>query len=242
MEQITSVNNKYVKYLCSLSNKKVRDEAKEFIVEGYHLVSEAYKKNRLKTVLITDVKDEIKGVKNILVSSSVIEKISNTKSPQNIIGVCVILDNNTYDCNRCVILDGVQDPGNIGTIIRTALGFNIDTVILSNDACDIYNDKVIRATQGAIFNINFIRGNLKEIIPNLKSKGIIIIGTSLQANVIKNIEKPAKFCLVLGNEGNGVSREIQELCDINVKIDISEKLESLNVSIAGAIMMYELTK
>lgn len=241
MKKINSVNNEYIKELSKLKNKKYRDELGLFIVEGYHLVKEA--KKNLVDVLVIDEKDAIQGVNNILVTEDVIKKLSFSQTPQNIIGVCKIKENNEICGSRYLILDGIQDPGNLGTLIRTALGFGIDTIVASLDTVDIYNDKVIRASQGSIFNINYIKGDLNEIIHGLKLRGIKIIGTSLKSSVdLKKIDCSDNFAIILGNEGNGVRENILNLADINVRINMSDKLESLNVAIAGSIIMYYLYK
>ena len=242
VREINSINNEYIKRISKLKDKKYRDEERCFLIEGEHLIEEAIKNNApLKTVFITDISKEVKGIDNILVSEAIIQKLSSVKAPQKIIGVCGYLEKVKVVGERFLILDGIQDPGNLGTLIRTALGFGIDTIVASLDTVDIYNDKVIRSTQGAIFNINYIKGDLKEIIFGLKNKGVEIIGTSLQSSVyLEEVNGFNKYALILGNEGNGVREDILKLADINVKIKICEKLESLNVAVAGAIVMNDL--
>ena len=241
MKQINSINNEYIKDLSKLKTKKYRDEKGMFLIEGYHLVQEA--KEYLVDVLITKEEDVVNGVNNILVTEDIIKKLSFSQSPQNIIGVCKMKNNTEIIGNRILVLDNIQDPGNLGTLIRTALGFKIDTIIASLDTVDIYNEKVVRASQGAIFNINYIKGDLLEIIPNLKLRGIKVIGTSLKSSVdLKKIDCSDNFAVILGNEGSGVREDVINLTDINVRIEMSEKLESLNVAIAGSIIMYYLYK
>lgn len=240
---ITSVNNEYIKKVAKLKDKKYRDEAKLFIVEGYHLVNEA--KKYLTDVLITDASDEIDGVNNIIVTDQIIEKLSSVKSPQKIIGICKYFDISEIIGKRFLILDGVQDPGNLGTLIRCALGFDIDTVICSKDTVSIYNEKVIRSTQGAIFHINYYVGDLPMVIEELKRKGVTILSTSLKNSISLNQYDTSNidsYAIVLGNEGNGVSKEVQEMADVNLCIEMNSKLESLNVSVAGGILMYMLKK
>lgn len=240
MKKINSVNNDYIKELSKLKNKKYRDELGLFIVEGYHLVKEA--KNYLVDVLITDENDKVEEVNNILVTEDIIRKLSFSQTPQKIIGVCKMKENELSG-SRYLLLDNIQDPGNLGTLIRTALGFGIDTIVSSLDTVDIYNDKVLRASQGALFHINYIKGDLFEIIPKLKLRGIKVIGTSLKSSVdLKKIDYSDNFAVILGNEGCGVREEVLNLTDVNVRIEMSEKLESLNVAIAGSIIMYYLYK
>ena len=143
--------------------------------------------------------------------------------------------------NKVVILDRVQDPGNLGTIIRSATAFNFDTIILSNDSVDLYNSKVVRSTQGMLFNINILRRDIKEEITNLKSKNYLILGTDVyNGSDVSKYTVNKKFALVLGNEGTGVSEEVKSLCDDNLYIKMNSNCESLNVSVAASILMYEL--
>ena len=242
MEKITSVNNSLIKELSLLKNKKHRDEKRLFLVEGYHLVEESLKHNQLKMVLITDEKDEVKGIRNILVSPSIIEKLSSTKSPQAIIGVSSYLDNTSIIGEKFLLLDNIQDPGNLGTIIRSAIAFDIDQIIISPDTCDFYNDKVIRSTQGAIFSMPIIRLDLLEAIKILKDQRIVIYGTDLFGQPINEIPLNSKYAICLGNEGNGVRKTVKEKCDYNILIEMNKKIESLNVGVAGSILMYQFYK
>lgn len=240
MKEITSINNEFIKKISKLKEKKERYKNNEFLIEGYHLVEEAIKANVLKFVLTNNPKDRY-NVETYLVTDEIIKKLSSTTTPQGIIGVCKINNNKELLGNKFLVLDNVNDPGNVGTLIRSSLGFGIDTIILSNESVDIYNEKVIRATQGGIFNINIVYGDLKKAILELKEKEVTIIGTSLQSCVnLKEVNAFKKYAIVLGNEANGVSKEILDLTDINVRIEMKEKLESLNVAVAGSIVMYYL--
>ena len=237
MKVITSINNPFIKDLTKLKQKKYRDIEKRFLVEGYHLVNEA--KKYLDLVLITNEKDLINGVENILVNEEIIKKLSFTTTPQNIIGLCHYFEEDRVVGDKVLILDNLQDPGNIGTLIRSSLGFNMSSVILSNDSVDIYNDKLIRSTQGAIFKTNVICCDIKVVIDELKKKGIKVYGTSLSnGKPLGKFEKVEKYAIVLGNEGNGVREEILKMCDDNIFIEMDRRLESLNVAISGAIIMH----
>ena len=244
---ITSINNNFIKELSKLKEKKYRLMNKEFLIEGEHLINEAYNANRLK-ILLSDNEDILNRYdicEKYKVSEDIIKKLSQTTSPQGLVGICDIkeieVDYNNYQ--HILILDDVKDPGNIGTLIRTSLAFDIDLIVMSKDSCDIYNDKVVRASQGAIFNIDIAYKDLKNEIQLMKNKNIKIISTSLSANMdVKDIKHMDKYAIILGNEANGVNKDIQDLADINVIIPISKKMESLNVAIAGAIMMYEVRK
>ena len=138
------------------------------------------------------------------------------------------------------MLDNLQDPGNLGTIIRSAVAFNIGTIIISDDSVDLYNPKVVRSTEGMIFNLNVIRRNLKEVIPVLKRQGYKIVGTLVNAgDDLKNIDKE-NVCIIIGNEGNGMSLDIRDMCDNFTNIKISDNCESLNAGVAASIIMYEV--
>ena len=239
MKKITSVNNEYIKELVRLHEKKHRDEQQRFLVEGYHLLLEA--KDLLEKVLIVDEKDEVIGVENILVTNEIINKVGFTKTPQPIIGVCRYFPKHTLIGERFLLLDCLQDPGNIGTLVRSAVGFDIDMVVLSDDSVDLYNDKFIRATQGALFKTKVIVAQLEKVVGELKKQKIKIIGTSLETS--KDLEEIAgekKYAIILGNEASGVSKNLLEMTDVNVKIKINPALESLNVGVAGGIIMHYL--
>lgn len=242
MKQITSLANPLVKELLKLYDKNERINQKKFLIEGYHLVNEALNTQVLDTVLITQESDYISGVNNILVSTCIINKLAKTKTPQPIMGICKIKENKILDGDRFLLLDNLSDPGNVGTIIRTALGFKIDGIIVSPETVDVYNDKVIRSTQGAIFKVPLIQMPIIDAIEALKAQGVKVIGTALKNSIsLKELVKPKKYAIVLGNEAQGITEEVLRKTDVNVKIDINEALESLNVAIAGAIMMFYLS-
>ena len=239
---ITSSSNKTIKEIMKLKQKKYRDETGLFLIEGYHLVEEASKAGCLKTIITT--LDESFEEETIYVNDSIMEKLAFTKSPQPIMGVCEksVHSNEIIDGSRYVLLDTLQDPGNIGTIMRTSLALGIDQVIMSKECVDLYNDKVIRATQGALFKLPVCIMDLKDAIYTLKDKGVSVYGTCLQnAASIETYETKEKMAFVMGNEGNGVSGDILDICDHRVYIPISD-VESLNVGIAMAITAYHFRK
>ena len=236
---ITSVHNKTIKDLMKLKQKKYRE--KYYLVESKHLVEEAIKAKQ--TDLIISTEEINMGVENLVVSKEVMEKLAFTKNPQPIMARCFVQkDKKIIDGKRYLILDDLQDPGNIGTLIRTALAFEINQVILSKQCVDLYNDKLLRAMQGAHFHISCIYADLKEIIPILQKKGVHIVGSALEnGKVIDIIKKHDKMAFVLGNEGNGMNQKIIDICDDIAYIPIST-IESLNVAVAGSIMMYYFHK
>lgn len=248
---ITSTSNETIKYFISLNDKKTRMNAKRFIVEGYHLVNEASKTNLLEAIISTDEKElkKINNVKRYLVNDAIINKIATTKNPQNILGIVKMLDHNITNLvpiikenkTKLIMLDDVNDPGNLGTIIRTAAGLGYDGIIMSPNTVDLYNEKVIRSTQGVMFKIPIIKANLQEVIKLLKKEKVFCIGTALtNAKDVKHITKKDKFAICLGNEAKGISKEVLDNMDENVRIAMNNDVESLNVSIAAGIIMYEM--
>lgn len=237
---ITSLENKEIKRITKLKSKKYRDELQEFIVEGEHLVEESYKNKVLKKIILLENTDIDIDVEKIYVNHDVMKKISNLDSPPKVIGICKLLEEKEIG-DRVLILDGIQDPGNLGTIIRSAVAFNIDTIILSNDTVDMYNSKVIRSTQGMLFYINIIRTDLMEVLPELKKNNYTIYTTNVTNGIdIKKCEKQNKFALIVGNEGNGVSKKVSDYADYTIYIKTNNNVESLNVAVATSILLYEL--
>ena len=236
------IHNDKIKELKSLNEKKVRDEKNLFLIEGEHLIMEAYKKKLLKEIIILDNYQTLFDVPKIVVTENVMKYISNLVSIPKIIGVCQKVNNQKIG-HKVLLLDNIQDPGNLGTIIRSCVAFNIDTLILSKDTVDIYNSKVIRASQGMLFNIDFIIDDLEKIITILKSKHYKILSTDVKKgkslNILANIPKVA---IIMGNEGNGVSENLQKLSDDFLSIKMHNSCESLNVAVATSIILYELSK
>jgi len=237
---ITSLNNPTIKEISKLKNKKYRDLTNTYLVEGDHLVEEAYKNNLLTKIILLEDTTCNYDIEKIYVTKEVMKKLTELDTPNKIIGI--VKENTPLPIgNKILILDNIQDPGNLGTIIRSSVAFDIDTIVLSPNTVDIYNPKVIRSTQGMIFYTNIITLKLKEFIDEIKTKNYTIFGTNVRnGKNIKEITLPKKFALVLGNEGQGVSKEIESLCDDNIYIKMSSKCESLNVSVATSILLYEV--
>ena len=240
---ISSLENDKVKLLVKLSKKKYRDEVGLYLVEGDHIVSEAYKAGVVSYLVVLDGLQENYDCDKIIVSYEVLKKISNMDTPPSIMAVCRKVENNTIIGSRILLLDEIQDPGNLGTIIRSSLAFNIDTIILTEGTVDLYNSKVLRGTQGMIFHINIVSMKKSEVITYMRDNNIPIYGTSVVDGVdVSTLSKSDKnsFCLAMGNEGNGLSNDIFNACSKNLYIKINDKVESLNVGVACSILLYEL--
>jgi TrmH family RNA methyltransferase len=243
--KIVSLTNQNVKRWTDLKNSSVRQANSLFIIEGEKLVVEALNMGLLVELIFVDpLPTKLAKFENIYeVDDKVLNKISNLKTPNKVIGICKIPTEESKLSNIIVALDGVQDPGNGGNIIRTCVGFNIEQVLLSNDTFDQYNEKFIRATMGAFFKVKINKVNLELKLKNLKKIGYKIIITSAQgSDKIDKIKNLNKFVIVFGSEGHGVSKEVEALADYKVSIKTNAKLESLNVASTAAIALYEISK
>lgn len=242
---ITSLENEKIKKCMKLKEKKYRDLYQEFLVEGEHLVIEAYRSGLLEEILLEEDSVTVLDVPITSVTKEILAKISTLDTPSYIVGICKKKEEKQELGNKLLLLDRIQDPGNLGTIIRSSKAFGVDTIILGDETVDFYNPKVIRATQGMAFHIQIISRNLKEVILELKQKDIPIYGTRVEygedIRTLTNRDKE-KYALIMGNEGRGVSEEILDLCDKFIYIELDKDVESLNVSIATSILLYELNR
>ncbi len=237
---ITSINNQTIKELDKLKQKKYRDLEQKFLIEGEHLVEEAEKSGVLEKIILLENSEYPSKLEKIYVSKNVMKKLSSLDTPPNIIGVCKMLSKKELG-KKVLLLDDIQDPGNLGTIIRSSVAFNVDSIVMSLNTVDLYNPKVIRSTQGMIFKINLIKDDLERVIEKLKNENIPIYTTNVNGGEnIKNINSTDSYGLIMGNEGNGVKDEISALADRKIYIPMNSKVESLNVSVAASILLYEL--
>lgn len=239
---ITSLDNQYVKKVASLHKKKYRDEYGEFLIEGLKMIKEAleYKINIKNIFYCPQMVEYNLDFPAIKVTEDIIVKMTNTLTPQGIVAVCEIPEYKIKNKDKLVYLDRVQDPGNVGTIIRTADAFGFDGVLLSKGCADIYAPKVVRATMGSLFHIP-----IKQEIDSehLKILNSTIYSSSLDTDkYLDNTEIVAPFILVIGNEGQGISNEVKLITHKFVKINMEGCAESLNASIAAGILMYEFSK
>ncbi len=238
----TSLENAKIKELKKLRSKKYRDRDNLFLVEGEHLVLEAYKAGALKTLIVEENENFSMDIDTMVVSHQVLSYLSELDTPQPVMGVCIKPLIEEIKGN-VIVLDNIQDPGNLGTIIRSAVAFHIDTLLLSKGTVDPYNEKVVRASQGLLFHTNIVIDELSSVLKKLKEKDYCILGTKVtNGKDIKSVEKKSSFAIIMGNEGKGMSSELEPFCDDFVYISMNEKCESLNVGVAASILMYELDK
>lgn len=214
------------------------------------MVKEAISENQeIELIAIREdfkVDFDTKNIKIVTISNKIFNDISDVKTPQGILAVIKKNQNNQIETNSdyILVLDSLQDPGNMGTIIRTADSANINQIIINKTTVDPYSSKVIRSTMGAIYRTNIIEvEDLKATLKEMKSKGFQIITTDLKATQsIYDINYNNKTVVVIGNEANGVSQEILQTADKKVIIPMLGKTESLNASIAASIMIYEYVR
>ncbi len=238
---ITSLDNQLVKKITSLHQKKYRDQYNEFFIEGVKLIKEALEyKIDINCVLYSSENLDYKfGVSTYKVTKEIMAKITDTSTPQGIVAVCKIPKYEIIKKEKLIYLDRVQDPGNVGTIIRTADAFGFDGVLLSKGCADIYSPKVVRSTMGSLFHLPICQDVSLDTLKSLNNK---IYSSTLDTNTfINDIKVQPPFVLVIGNEGQGISNEVKNITDEFVKINMVGNAESLNASIAAGILMYEFS-
>ena len=238
---ITSVHNEHIKELVKLKDKKYRDESDCFLVETKHLVLEAYKAGLIKELILEQNEIFPLDVPIVYVSKEILKKLSSVDSPSKVMAVVYKKKQEDIYGEKVLILDRIQDPGNLGTIIRSAVAFNIDTIICSPDTVDFYNPKVVRASQGMMFHIPILVKNTEKTINELKNNDYKIVGTKVtNGKDVRTASIYSHFALVIGNEGQGISKDIENLCDEYLYIKMNENCESLNASVAASILLYEI--
>jgi len=258
MQIITSKDNENIKYIKKLKEKKHRDQNGEYIIEGMRLIEEAINEEAvIKTIVICDeclenssinqnLLYEIAKYNCIYVDKKIFLSLTDVVNPQGLLAVVSKSNPDKkidYDEDIIVVLDCVQDPGNLGTILRTIDSIGLKQIILSKGCGDIYNPKVVRSTMGAIFRVKVIESeNIIENIGELKKNKFEILATSLEdSKSIYDIDYNKKV-IVIGNEGKGVSKEVLEKADQKIKIPMLGKTESLNASVATGIVLYEYVR
>lgn len=255
---ITSKDNEFIKHLKKLKDKKYREEYGEFIVEGSKMIEEAInEKSKIKHIIVCDdckvqssfSKEflyEIAKYDCIYVTEKVFSSITDVMNPQGILAVIDKTQNDTginYDNDLFLILDNIQDPGNMGTILRTADSINLKQILVKKGTADCFNPKVVRSTMGAIFRVNVIEfEDLTKVIKDLKKHKIKVYATDLATNKSIYDVEYNKTAIVIGNEANGVSKEILEVSDEKIKIPMLGKTESLNAGVATGVILYEAVR
>lgn len=258
MQQITSKENQIIKHIIKLKEKKYRKEYNEYIIEGAKILQEAIQeKAKIKQIIISEnsinteliqkhLKEELKKINYIQVPQNIFKLISEVEKPQ---GVLAIIEKNNkgedINLNQEIILalDDLQDPGNLGTIIRTADSVGLKQILISKGTTDPYNPKVIRSTMGAIFRVNIIEcENLKETLKKLQNNNFKVMVTDLNTDKSIYDIKLQKNVIIIGNEANGVSEEIKQMADTRVVIPMFGKTESLNASVATGVILYEYVR
>ena len=258
MEVITSKDNELVKKIKKLKEKKYRDLENSYIIEGIRLLKEAIQeKAKIKQIIICEecekaeaipkeIMYEIARYECIYITKKLYNYLTEVKTPQGILAVIEKESNEKnidYTQEIIVALDGIQDPGNLGTILRTVDSIGLTQILVSKDTADSYNPKVVRSTMGAIFRVKIIEcEDLEKTLKEIKKHKFEIVVTSLQTkNSIYDIDYNKKV-IVIGNEANGVQEKIQQLADKKVKIPMLGKTESLNASVATGIILYEYVR
>ncbi len=231
-----------------LHSRKARDDSGNFLVEGFHLVEEALRAKVVSEVIFCigarlPTEWDVSGVSLFEVNEPIAEMLSQTKVSQHVFAVCrkqvEYLDWQQHQ--TFLLVDALQDPGNLGSIIRTADAVGVDAVILGEGCVDVYNDKTIRATQGSLFHLPVISANLQAAIAHLKKQTIPVFGTALtNGQSVFSLKAPSRFALIVGNEGSGVSRQLLQEADQSLFVPMRGQAESLNVSVATAVLLYHL--
>ena len=238
----TSINNQKIKNLKKLQIKKYRDKENLFLVETPHLVKEAYNKGYLKELLILEGESIDIDIETNEINDVVMNYLSSLSTPSKVIGICAKPKEKPTQGN-VLMLDNIQDPGNLGTIIRSAVAFNINTIIISPSSADLYSDKVIRASEGMVFYPNILVKPLEQEVKKLKENNYHIYSTNVTfGKELKTIEKNQKFAIIMGNEGKGVSQSLLDLADDYLYIPMNKECESLNVAVATSIILYEISR
>ncbi|OYD08351.1 TrmH family RNA methyltransferase [Paludifilum halophilum] len=254
IRRITSARNEKVKRWRKLGTRKGRDEYGSLLIEGEHLLEEVVKAEwKIRAVLVADEQTKalklLEGLEGIPIYSlqrSTFSQLVDTQSPQGIAAEVAIPSSQPYrspERARVLLLDAIQDPGNLGAILRTAEAAGVGDIWLGSGTVDPYNPKVVRAAMGSLFRSRLRRADLKGVIPELKRQGFFVVSTGPRAKQAHfHREYPPKTALLLGNEGRGVQPELEKLSDIRVQIPMPGPVESLNVSVTAGIFLYELVR
>ena len=236
IKALTSKDNSRIKFAASLKEKKYREEHRMFLAETKKTLEMALLANKVVEVFTTEYLDIPEEIPQYLVTEDLLKKISSNVNPEGVVFIAKMDEDEVKTANKILYLDEITDPGNMGTLIRTALAFSYDLVLVSENSVSIYNEKVVNSSKGAIFSIPVRKGKISDYKNEHK---VIVSMLSKNAIPLEEVEVPEKFILVLGNESRGVSKETRKLADQEVIIPISN-IDSLNVSVAGGILMNKI--
>ncbi len=253
MKRIESTQNALVKHWKKLvATRKEREKTGEFIVEGFHLVEEALKnKEQIVQIIVREGIElpllwAIDNVMMVEVTDAITKEIAETETSQGVFAHCKQKQSSKDEqanWRKLLLVDAVQDPGNIGTMIRTADAAGIDAVVLGKGCADAYNPKTLRSAQGSHFHIPVVRGELMDWIKDLQNRSVKVYGTSLQDAIdYTEVEGSQNFALIVGNEGSGIHPQLLDKTDQNVIIPILGQAESLNVAVATGILLYQFVR
>lgn len=231
---ITSKNNDKIKYVVSLKDNKNRKKEGKFIGEGKKSLELALHAGLVQEVYTYDTLLIDENIPQYLVNEEVMKKLSSSVNPEGVVFVANVPSFKKDKYNKILFLDSINDPGNLGTLTRTALAFGYDAVVTSSDSVSVYNEKALAACKGA----NYLIPVFQDDLENYKDSYQIIVSTLKEESIdVEEVKLEEKYVLVLGNEAHGVSKKSEELADVFVKIPISN-INSLNVAVAGGILMY----
>ncbi|MDZ5252832.1 RNA methyltransferase [Clostridium sp. LIBA-8841] len=250
MLEIESKNNNLFKEIKKLKEKKHRIKSNKYLIEGLRFVEEAIKsKVSIDSIIFTEGFKEKnpefflkinQDIRLIQMNEALLKQLCSTENPQGVVGVVNMQNKELKSGELVVLVDKVQDPGNMGTIIRTAHAAGAAGIVMTKGTVDIYNDKTLRSTMGSIFYIPVVEDDSLEYVKSLKKNGYRLVVSSLQGkNNFFEENLQGKIMIAVGNEGNGVSDEVYEIADIKVKIPMPGEAESLNVAVATSVMIYE---
>jgi RNA methyltransferase, TrmH family len=247
LKYIQSDKNPQVKQWKKLLTRKERDKTGLFLVEGFHLVEEALTKKEDVEEIILSEKTELPpgldygSIPVTVVTDEISRQLADTETTQGIFAVCRQLKQKLTKGKSYLLIDSVQDPGNLGTMIRTADAAGIDAVIVGKGSVDMYNPKVLRSAQGSHFHLPVLSGDLSAWIDELQAENIPVYGTALENGVAyTEVSSSEAFALLVGNEGSGVNKELLAKTKQNLYIPIYGQSESLNVAVAAGILLYYL--
>ena len=247
MEILSSLQNPKVQSWRSLKDKKGRDEQNAFLVEGVRMVSEALSSGLpVRALLLREDRrnDPVPdGIPVWILSDRVFQAVCDTRTPQGVAAV-VARSVRPAEGSRLLALDGLQDPGNVGTILRTADAAGFDGVLLSRDCADLFSPKVLRSTMGSVFRLGFsFPDSLPAALENLRKRGYSVLSSQLDGDpFFSRKEVSDSFVLIIGNEGNGVSEPVRAVATHRLALPMRGGAESLNAAVAAGIMMYDLTR